>query len=83
MAEALAKESLNYKTTDVDDRPKNAAGRGGLSICLAPCLLIAACVFEPPICPSSSTFFLGLYSGRTIRIDALSPGHFISKREKC
>lgn len=23
-----AKESLNYKTTGVDDRPKNAAGRG-------------------------------------------------------
>ena len=29
--EALAKESLNYKTTDVDERPKNPGGRGGLS----------------------------------------------------
>lgn len=29
VAEVLAKESLNYKTTDGDDRPKNVAGRGG------------------------------------------------------
>lgn len=42
-----AKESLNYKTTDVDDRPKNAAGRGGLSICLA--LMTTNCflLFQP------------------------------------
>lgn len=66
-AEALAKESLNYKTTDVDDRPKNLGGRGGLSICLAPRLVIAACFFNVK-CPSSWRSMKGR-GDRSIRLN--------------